>query len=81
MSPAHERAQDAEHLAPGHLHGLRGLGLGALAGDTDETHMRSAGDDRLDSDKRISIGMDLFRKPIKLSQSELDQRHQKTRQS
>ena len=23
MSPAHEQAQDAEHLAPGHLHGLR----------------------------------------------------------
>ena len=81
MYRAHEWAQDVEHLAQGHLHGLGGLGLYAMAGDTDETHMRSAGDDRLNSDKRISIGMDLFRKPIKLFQSELDQRHQKTRQS
>ena len=52
-----------------------------MAGETDETHMRSAVDDRLNSDKRISIGMDLFGEPIKLSQSELNQRHQKTRQS
>jgi len=52
--------RETRRLTLGHPYGLRGFGLRAKAGDTNETHMHNVGDDVLSSDKRISIGMDLF---------------------
>lgn len=39
------------------------------AGDTDETDMHNAGNINLNSHNRISIGFDLFGKPVELSKS------------
>ena len=70
-------ARDAAQLAPGHLYGLRGFGQRAKAGDTNETDMHNTGDNILNSDQRVSIGIDLFGKPVELSKSGIKQQYRK----
>jgi hypothetical protein len=51
------------------------------AGDTDETDMHNAGNINLNSHNRISIGFDLFGKPVELSKSGKQQQHRPARKS
>ena len=54
-----------------------GFSLRAKAGDKNETDMHNTGDNILNSDQRVSIGIDLFGKPVELSKSGIKQQYRK----
>ena len=51
------------------------------AGDTDETDMHNSGNINLNAHNRISIGFDLFGKPVELSKLGKQQQHRPARKS